>query len=91
MAAAFPYTHYACPCSTNTPPSNTSEAVESAPFDPHDPRAHYALFPLDHLLYCDECDAPRCSRCVAEEVLSWYCPSCLFEVPSSSVLSEGNR
>nr|POE88405.1 isoform 2 of dynactin subunit 4 [Quercus suber] len=91
MAAPFPYTHYACPCSSNTPDSNASDAVESAPFNPHSRSAQYSLFPLDHLLYCDECETPRCPRCVTEDVLSWYCPNCLFEVPSSSVRSEGNR
>nr|POE56199.1 isoform 3 of dynactin subunit 4 [Quercus suber] len=91
MAAPFPYTHYVCPCSSNTPETKASDAVESAPFNPHSRSAQYSLFPLDHLLYCDECETPRCPRCVTEDVLSWYCPNCLFEVPSSSVRGEGNR
>lgn len=108
MAATFPYTHYACPCSdlTTSTPSSTApkrlstptasnaaneEVAEQGSFNPHSPRANYALYPLEHLLYCDECDAIRCPRCWAEEIINWYCPSCLFEVPSSAVRGDGNR
>lgn len=103
MAAAFPYTHYACPCSdvaAAAPPPSTKRAsilpvkevlAEEETFSPHDPHANYSLHPLEHLLYCDECEAMRCGRCVAEEILNWYCPTCLFEVPSSAVKSDGNR
>ncbi|KAH9845078.1 Dynactin p62-domain-containing protein [Teratosphaeria destructans] len=103
MAAAFPYTHYACPCSDRTSGAPTSIAnkrlsrpvgntkQEDRPLNPHDPQAHYSLYPLDHLLFCDECDAIRCPGCWTEEVINWYCPACLFEVPSSAVKSDGNR
>lgn len=103
MAAAAPYSTYACPCSDLTspliPPQSKRASIqptsipinEDQTFNPHDPRANYALYPLEQLLYCDECDAIRCPRCSTEEVLYWYCPSCLFEVPSSAVRSDGNR
>lgn len=117
MAAPFPYTHYACPCSSSNgpaivskrtsqlPPSSTTttnpsqqpqdlseeEEEEDRPFNPHSPRAAYALYPLDHLLFCDECSQIRCAKCVNDEVINWYCPSCLFEVPSSQVRGENNR
>ncbi|KAK4548583.1 hypothetical protein LTR36_009493 [Oleoguttula mirabilis] len=104
MAAAFPYTHYACPCSdlTSTAPSSISKRIsnnqpanadltDDRTFNPHDPRANCALYPLDHLLFCDECDAIRCPKCWTEEIINWYCPTCLFEVPSSAVKSDGNR
>jgi len=104
MASAFPYTHYACPCSdlTSTAPSiitskrasilpAASEIAEDSTFNPHDPRANYSLYPLDHLLFCNECDEIRCAKCQTEEVINWYCPNCLFEVPSSAVKSDGNR
>jgi len=103
MAAPFPYTHYACPCSdlTSIVPSSTSKrnssiqstvnTVEDRTFNPHDPRANYSLYPLDHLFYCDECHGIRCPKCCNEEIISWYCPSCLFEVPSSAVKGDGNR
>lgn len=79
------------------PPPNTlaedddSDDDGERTFDPHAQRAQYSLFPLEHLLYCTECHQIRCARCIAEEVVCWYCPSCLFEVPSSTVRSEGNR
>ncbi|RMY75250.1 hypothetical protein D0863_02723 [Hortaea werneckii] len=103
MASSFPYTHYACPCTslTASPPSlstlnhaadPTDDAEEDGrTFNPHSARANYALHPLDQLLYCDECDGIRCPKCVSEEVVNWYCPSCLFEVPSSAVRGDGNR
>lgn len=101
MAQAFPYTYYACDCfdSTTTTTKRASqilspadaEDTESHTFDPRSPRSAYALFPLEHLLYCDDCQQIRCPRCVIEETLNWYCPSCLFEVPSSVVKSDGNR
>ncbi|KAI7353786.1 hypothetical protein KC354_g11397 [Hortaea werneckii] len=104
MASSFPYTHYACPCNslTASPPSLSTLSPAAADpthdadedgrtFNPHSPRANYALYPLDQLLYCDECDGIRCPKCVSEEVVNWYCPSCLFEVPSSAVRGDGNR
>ncbi|KAK0285008.1 hypothetical protein LTR35_005208 [Friedmanniomyces endolithicus] len=102
MAATFPYTHYACPCSNLTSPASTSvsakraslipvDAPEDSTFNPHDPRANYSLSPLDRLLFCDECEEVRCQRCYGEEIIHWYCPTCLFEVPSSGVRSDGNR
>lgn len=64
---------------------------EGGTFDPHDARADYSLYALDQLLFCDECNHTRCAKCWSEETLYWYCPSCLFEVPSSGVKSDGNR
>ncbi|CAI4218050.1 unnamed protein product [Parascedosporium putredinis] len=49
------------------------------------------LYPLEHLMYCGDCQQIRCQRCVNEEIVTYYCPSCLFEVPSSNIKSEGNR
>ncbi|KAK6335632.1 hypothetical protein TWF696_002400 [Orbilia brochopaga] len=60
-------------------------------FDPRDPRAAFSLFPIENLLYCEDCHQIRCPRCVQDEIVCWYCPSCLFEVPSSTVKSDGNR
>lgn len=87
MAQPFPYTYYACNCFD----SNTGADGEERTFDPRSPRANYALYPLEHLLYCEDCLQIRCPRCIIEETLNWYCPSCLFEVPSSVVKSDGNR
>ncbi|PVI04036.1 hypothetical protein DM02DRAFT_640250 [Periconia macrospinosa] len=96
MAQPFPYTYYACDCfDSNTPLASkrASQLLEEdeRDLDPHNPRSNYALYPLEQLLYCEDCQQIRCPRCVAEETINWYCPSCLFEVPSSVVKSDGNR
>jgi dynactin-4 len=67
------------------------EEDEGGAFHPHDMRANFSLYPLDQLLFCDECNHTRCAKCWSEETLYWYCPSCLFEVPSSGVKGDGNR
>ena len=99
MAQTFPYTYYACDCydsNTSTTAKRASQLLadaddEDVTFDPRSRRSNYALYPLEHLLYCEDCQQIRCPRCVIEETLNWYCPSCLFEVPSSVVKSDGNR
>ncbi|KAF2102080.1 hypothetical protein NA57DRAFT_34297 [Rhizodiscina lignyota] len=103
MAQVFPYTYYSCPCveSSSTKPNAVQSAPqEAAPFledeeentfDPRSPRANFSLYPIEHLLYCTDCHQIRCPRCMVEEVVCWYCPNCLFEVPSSTVRSDGNR
>ncbi|KAI9806232.1 MAG: hypothetical protein M1825_006347 [Sarcosagium campestre] len=64
---------------------------EERTFDPRAPRSNYSLYPLEHLLYCEDCHQIRCPRCVLDEVVCLYCPNCLFEVPSSLAKHEGNR
>lgn len=96
MPPVIPYTYIQCPCSDNSPPDQqtpqtpTSASAEHT-FDPHDPRSNYSLYPLEYLLYCEDCQQIRCPRCVNEEIVTYYCPNCLFEVPSSNLRSEGNR
>lgn len=72
---------YHCPCLSNSP----------APPPPHLPSSSYSFHPLHALFFCEECDAVRCNRCVSVEVSTYYCPNCLFEVPSASVRAEKNR
>ncbi|CAK4033928.1 dynactin arp1 p62 subunit ro2 like [Lecanosticta acicola] len=102
MAISFPYTRYACPCSETSPPASipgkrSSQLADDSDleyedtFNSHDPRANFSLYPLENLLFCDECNAIRCPKCWQEELMYWYCPNCLFEVPSSGVRSDGNR
>jgi hypothetical protein len=99
MSTFKPYTYFQCPCtdtsaplhSSHTPPESPTVQEEERIFDPRAPRANYSLYPLEHLLYCEDCHQIRCSRCVLDEIVTWYCPNCLFEVPSSTVKSEGNR
>jgi dynactin-4 len=96
-----PYTYFQCPCTDTSIPSRrigdddpTTEEEndeDERTFDPRAPRANYSLYPLEHLLYCEDCHQIRCPRCVLDEIVTWYCPNCLFEVPSSTVKTEGNR
>ena len=64
---------------------------EEQTFDPRSPRSNFSLYPPEQLLYCEECHQIKCPRCITEEIVSWFCPSCLFETPSSMVRSDGNR
>ena len=100
MALTLPYTYFQCPCTDNSvsirrvgdeSPTKNGEYEDERTFDPRAPRSNYSLYPLEHLLYCEDCDQIRCPRCVLDEIVTWYCPNCLFEVPSSTVKSEGNR
>ncbi len=100
MAPITPYTYIQCPCSDaptlsrpgDNPSGSGAEAEDDdRTFDPRAPRANYSLYPLEYLLYCEDCHQIRCPRCVAEEIVTYYCPNCLFEVPSSNLKSEGNR
>lgn len=105
-AAAKTTIHYACPCtdishpptiiaekqSDNSQPETIQEEAEEAiPFNPHDPRANFALYPVEHLLFCTECHEFRCPRCSYEEALTAFCPSCLQERSRESVRTESNR
>ncbi|KAF8908859.1 dynactin p62 family-domain-containing protein [Gymnopilus junonius] len=76
-----PSVRYHCPCLSNSP----------FPPPPHLQSSYYSFHPLHELFFCEECDAVRCNRCVTVEVSSYYCPNCLFEVPSASVRAEKNR
>lgn len=71
-------------------PADLDDDDEHA-FDPRAPRANYSLYPLEYLLYCEDCHQIRCPRCIAEEIVTYYCPNCLFEVPGSNIKSDGNR
>jgi dynactin-4 len=100
MSFSFPYSYFSCPCTkrgaiedggVGRAPNAEEPEEDEKPFDPRSPRANYSLYPLDHLLWCEDCHEIRCPRCTVEEVVCWYCPSCLFEVASGMVKSEGNR
>ncbi|GAB1319847.1 Dynactin subunit 4 [Madurella fahalii] len=104
MATFTSYTYIQCPCSdpstlgrpldANSPAgaeSDEDEDDDDRTFDPRAPRSNYSLYPLEYLLYCEDCHQIRCPRCIAEEIVTYYCPNCLFEVPSSNLKSEGNR
>ncbi|KAL1843537.1 hypothetical protein VTJ49DRAFT_1130 [Mycothermus thermophilus] len=90
MATAFtPYSYIQCPCSDITPTDRRSGGSPTTPepddddraFDPRAPRSSFSLYPLEYLMYCEDCHQIRCPRCVAEEIVTYYCPNCLFECP----------
>jgi dynactin-4 len=102
MATSLPYTYFQCPCTSDLPTPNRkatepfrseeeAETEDERDFDPTAPRSNYSLYPLEYLLYCEDCQQIRCPRCVLDEIVTIYCPNCLFEVPSSTVKTEGNR
>ncbi|KAL8279040.1 hypothetical protein RQP46_008498 [Phenoliferia psychrophenolica] len=72
-----------CPCTESL---SVSRPPPSSP-----PLSQFAHHALSSLLFCEECDAIRCDSCVAGEIACYYCPNCLFEVPSASVRGEKNR
>ena len=67
------------------------EEEEEQTFDPRSPRSNFSLYPPEQLLYCEDCHQIKCPRCITEEIVSWYCPNCLFETPSSMVRGDNNR
>src|SRR3569833_4094015 len=100
MSSLTPYSFIQSPCSDSSvlslPPDAPSPSPDEADdddrtFDPRAPRSIYSLYPLEYLLYCEVCHQIRCPRCVTEEIVAFFCPSCLFEVPSSNIKSEGDR
>ncbi|PON29883.1 hypothetical protein TGAM01_v201249 [Trichoderma gamsii] len=88
MSLSTPYTYIQCPCSDQTVLSSGNAEEDERTFDPKAPRSNYSLYPLEYLLYCEDCQQIRCPRCVTEESVTYYCPNCLFEVPSSNLRSE---
>ncbi|TFK52164.1 hypothetical protein OE88DRAFT_1627825 [Heliocybe sulcata] len=76
-----PTLQYHCPCYSSDP----------KPPPPDLPSSSSSFHALHTLFFCEECDAVRCNRCVMVEVSGYYCPNCLFEVPSASVRAEKNR
>jgi dynactin-4 len=83
---------YHCPCtSVASASSSTTGSPHLAAPTPQHPAHPFAFHRLPNLYFCEECDAVRCNRCVSVEVSGYYCPNCLFEVPSASVRAEKNR
>ncbi|KAG0047218.1 hypothetical protein BGZ83_007689 [Gryganskiella cystojenkinii] len=46
---------------------------------------------LSRLYFCDVCDEIRCPKCTQDEIVCYYCPNCLFDVPTASVKSEKHK
>jgi dynactin-4 len=71
--------------------SCTSPFSQTRPPPSHDPLASFQHHSLSDLLFCEDCDAIRCDSCASVEIACYFCPNCLFEVPSASVRGEKNR
>ncbi|PWN29266.1 hypothetical protein BDZ90DRAFT_230163 [Jaminaea rosea] len=87
---------YHCPCALGLAPSanagSTTSSSSATPLLPSQLAASsYSFHPLPLLHFCSDCLTPRCSLCATQEVITHYCPACLFEVPSASVKAERNR
>lgn len=62
-------------------PSSTSDRQPYVPFGTSIATdTDFSLFPLSRLYFCEDCHQIRCPSCVQDEVISYYCPNCLFEV-----------
>ncbi|RUS13406.1 hypothetical protein BC937DRAFT_95380 [Endogone sp. FLAS-F59071] len=86
-----PFVHYYCPCPDIYYESEaTSESAGSVPLAPiadathtldiSSPRTEFSLHSLSRLYFCEDCHQIRCPACVQDEIISYYCPNCLFEV-----------
>lgn len=91
QTAADPTTASGPGQATGDVPGGDDDEDDDRTFDPRAPRSNYSLYPLEYLLYCEDCHQIRCPRCIAEEIVTYYCPNCQFEVPTSNIKSEGNR
>lgn len=84
------------PPTTGTHPS--AEAHESARstkekefFDSGNTSDTHGSQSLSRLYFCDSCDEIRCSKCTQDEIVCYYCPNCLFDVPTASVKMEKHK
>ncbi|TPX71689.1 hypothetical protein SpCBS45565_g00754 [Spizellomyces sp. 'palustris'] len=90
-----PYVYYQCHCHqqaripSNTQTTPTGHVDETT--EPPRTADILSLFPISRTYYCDHCHQLRCPLCISEEIACYYCPNCLFEVPTASVKAEKNR
>ncbi|KND02559.1 uncharacterized protein SPPG_03017 [Spizellomyces punctatus DAOM BR117] len=90
-----PYVYYQCHCHQQARiPSNTQTTPTGHDDETTEPPRTadiLSLFPISRTYYCDHCHQLRCPLCISEEIACYYCPNCLFEVPTASVKAEKNR
>ncbi|KAJ1928968.1 hypothetical protein IWQ60_001560 [Tieghemiomyces parasiticus] len=83
--------------SEDGPADNEAEAAidglsaDVVPVNPNSDALVYQTHALCSLYFCEDCLQIRCGQCVLEEITGYYCPNCLFEVPSASVKAEKNQ
>ncbi|KAJ3022152.1 hypothetical protein HKX48_006888 [Thoreauomyces humboldtii] len=81
----------ATPLSAPASEPEESLSLEAATQPPAASADILSLFPIARLYYCQDCSRICCPVCVTEEIAFYYCPNCLFEVPTASVKAERNR
>ncbi|TPX62128.1 hypothetical protein PhCBS80983_g00660 [Powellomyces hirtus] len=89
-----PFVSYQCPCHHLDPRYENDESGDlsvDAVTDPPRSADILSLFPVARLYYCEHCHRICCPVCIQEEIACYYCPNCLFEVPTASVKAEKNR
>lgn len=83
MDKTVPYVDYYCDCSIKKDESNeNTESIDAsvAGLSLLSKQATNYLYPLSRLYFCEDCHHIRCPSCVQDEIVSYYCPNCLFEV-----------
>ncbi|KAK9464766.1 dynactin p62 family-domain-containing protein [Lipomyces arxii] len=88
----YPNIRIHCPCAepvTDGGSENEDEGAGSKLELPPSLASPYALHALNSLYFCDNCMVLRCERCIVEEVVQTYCPSCL-QVYSADTTASGN-
>ncbi|ODQ73228.1 hypothetical protein LIPSTDRAFT_288500 [Lipomyces starkeyi NRRL Y-11557] len=90
-ATRYPSLRIHCPCAEPVTDGQGAEldsaTTPSSPDPAHDTTTRlelppslespFALHALNNLYFCDVCMVLRCERCVVEEVVQTYCPTCL--------------
>ncbi|ANB15999.1 hypothetical protein AWJ20_3649 [Sugiyamaella lignohabitans] len=83
-----------CACQVlqeNPAPNNTDESDAPYGHIPSTLMKPWALHKLEYLYFCDHCKSTKCKQCVTQEVISRFCPSCLYEVTESSARASSNK
>ncbi|KAI9595670.1 dynactin p62 family-domain-containing protein [Syncephalis fuscata] len=77
-----------------TPVSRTqskADLLASVNLERPPPAISFSAHPVSKLYFCEDCHVIKCPRCTNDDIICYYCPNCLFEVPTASVKGEKNR
>ena len=85
-APKLPYIRYQCTCQIDNYLNNGTNTENIWPLPDE-----LTLSSLASLYYCNHCSSLKCNYCVQTEPVCYYCPNCLFEVPTATVKAERNR
>lgn len=68
-----------CPCSERLPLDLSAESLELSSYPTTIDDSH-TLHIAPYLNFCDKCQAVKCRRCTELEVVTKFCPRCLYEM-----------